>query len=91
MTASKHMIGGTHYTDMPIQPWDVIDTWPIEQRIGFYRGTALAYVMRAGSKGDAAEDIAKAHHVLAKLAEVMGFDTQRGTEAKDRHDKQGNK
>lgn len=71
MTASKHMIGGTHYTDMPIQPWDVIDTWPLEQRIGFYRGTALAYVMRAGSKGDAAEDIAKSVHTLQKLAEVM--------------------
>lgn len=60
-------VGGTHYVSMPIQPWDVIDTWSLEERIGFYRGTVLAYVMRAGSKGDQLEDFQKAQHTLAKL------------------------
>lgn len=68
---NQSQVGGTHYTAMPIQPWDVIDTWPSEQRIGFYRGTALAYIMRAGLKGDQAEDLAKAHHTLAKLLEAL--------------------
>lgn len=72
MTTRTTQIAGSHYLDMPIQPWDVIDTWPLEQRVGFYRGTALAYVMRAGSKGEAAEDYGKAIHTLQKLVEVLG-------------------
>lgn len=68
---NQTQVGGDHYTAMPIQPWAIIDTWPLEQRIGFYRGTALAYIMRAGLKGDQTEDFAKAHHTLAKLLEVM--------------------
>lgn len=68
---NKTQVGGTHYTAMPIQPWAIIDTWPAEQRIGFYRGNALKYLMRAGSKGAAAEDVAKARHYLDKLLEVM--------------------
>jgi hypothetical protein len=56
---------------MPIQPWDVIDTWPLEQRIGFYRGSALAYIIRAGTKGPAVEDLRKARHYLDKLIEVL--------------------
>lgn len=70
MTNRNHQVGGTHYTAMATQPWDVVDTWPHEQRVGFYRGTALAYIMRAGLKGGAREDIAKASHTLEKLLEV---------------------
>jgi hypothetical protein len=71
MTDRDYQVGGDHYSAAPVQPWDVIDTWPLEQRIGFYRGNALKYIMRAGQKGDAAEDIAKAAHYLAKLSEVL--------------------
>ncbi len=62
-----NQVGGDHYLKMAVQPWDVIDTWPMDQRIGFYRGSALAYIMRAGSKGSAKEDYEKAQHYLAKL------------------------
>jgi hypothetical protein len=41
LRADDYMIGGTHYKAMPIQPWAVIDTWPLEQRVGFYRGNAI--------------------------------------------------
>lgn len=71
MKPDDYQIGGAHYQSMGVAPWAVIDTWPLEQRIGFYRGTALAYIMRAGLKGDQAEDLAKAHHTLAKLLEVL--------------------
>ena len=71
MTARDRQVGGRHYLDMAIAPWDVIDTWPAEQQLGFYRGTALAYVMRAGLKGEAAEDVAKAIHTLTHLHEQM--------------------
>ena len=67
----NRQVGGVHYTAMPVQPWTVIDTWPREQAIGYYRGNALKYLLRAGSKGDAGEDIRKAEHYCAKLATVM--------------------
>jgi hypothetical protein len=56
---------------MTVQPWDVIDTWPLAQRIGWYRGNALKYTMRAGSKGDALEDARKAQHYIAKWIETV--------------------
>ena len=63
--------GGSHYTEMKIQPWDVIDTWPIEQRIGFYRGNALKYLMRMGSKDDEHIEISKAVHLTQQLLETL--------------------
>ena len=69
--ARTYQVGGDHYSKLSIQPWDIVDTWPIEQRIGFYRGGLLKYTMRAGSKGQTLEDIRKAEHYAAKLAEVL--------------------
>lgn len=69
--ANERQAGGTHYKDMAIQPWSVIDTWPMEQRIGFYRGNALKYTMRAGSKDAMVQDIEKAQHYSQKLSEVL--------------------
>lgn len=63
--------GGTHYREMGVQPWDVVDTWPLEQRIGFYRGNALKYLMRMGTKDDEGLEIRKARHVLTKLIAVL--------------------
>jgi hypothetical protein len=64
-------IGGGHYKEMGVEPWDVVDTWPIEQRIGFYRGNALKYVMRMGTKDENAQEIRKGAHYLQKLSEVL--------------------
>jgi len=69
--AQLRQVGGDHYKKMDVQPWDVIDYGPREQAIGFYRYNALKYVMRAGEKGDFKEDIAKAHHYLQKLLEIL--------------------
>lgn len=73
MEARDTQVGGNHYKTAAIQPWDVIDTWPIEQQIGFYRGNILKYTMRAGTKidADALEEIEKARHYAVKLAEVI--------------------
>ena len=68
---NRTQVGGTHYVDMKIQPWDVIDTWPAEQRIGYYRGCSLKYLMRMGSKDESAQEIAKGRHCMAKLIEVL--------------------
>ena len=69
--AASYQVGGSHYTDMHVQPWDVVDTWLIEQSIGFYRGNALKYLMRMGEKGEALEDTQKALHYCEKLVEVL--------------------
>lgn len=70
-SADDRQVGGDHYLKMPIQPWDVIDGGDHAQAIGFYRWTALAYIMRAGSKGPAREDYEKALHYLEKLLEIL--------------------
>ncbi len=69
--ANETQVGGTHYKDMAVEPWDVIDTWPIDQQIGAYRAGALKYIMRMGSKDEAAQEIRKAGHYCQKLAEVL--------------------
>jgi hypothetical protein len=70
-TANDKQIAGDHYKTMLIQPWEVVDGFDHAQAIGFYRGSALAYIMRAGSKGPAREDYEKAIHYLEKLLEVL--------------------
>ena len=69
-------IGGDHYLSMGVEPWDVIDTWPIEQQIGFHRGNALKYTMRLGAKDDAAQEVKKAQHYLTKLVEILTHASQ---------------
>jgi len=70
-SARDVQIGGAHYLSMGVEPWDVVDTWPREQRIGFYRGNALKYVMRMGAKDMSLQEIQKASHYLQKLIEVL--------------------
>lgn len=73
MSARDTQVGGDHYKNMAVEPWDVVDSWPIEQRIGYYRGCALKYVMRMGSKDQSEQEILKAAHYLQKLAEVLAL------------------
>lgn len=63
--------GGSHYKDMGIEPWDVVDTWPIEQQIGAHRLGALKYIMRMGSKDTMLLDVRKAGHFIQKLTQVL--------------------
>ena len=67
MSNDKKQVAGDHYLKMQIQPFDIIDGWPVDQARAFYRGSALKYIMRAGSKGPAKEDYEKAEHYLEKL------------------------
>lgn len=74
MDANNKQIGGDHYIEMAVEPWDVVATWPIEQQIGFYRGNALKYLMRMGAKDNVGIEVGKAMHYLEKLLEVLGED-----------------
>ena len=69
--AKDRQVGGNHYTTMGVQPWDVVDTWPRDQRIGYYRGGALKYLMRMGSKDESPMEVAKGQHYIQKLLEVL--------------------
>jgi hypothetical protein len=69
--ASTRQVGGDHYVGMGVQPWDVVDTWPRDQRIGYYRGGALKYLMRMGSKDESPIEVAKGQHYMQKLLEVL--------------------
>ena len=73
--AKDRQVGGDHYKAMGVQPWDVVDTWPREQRIGYYRGGALKYLMRMGSKDESPTEIAKGQHYIQKLLEVLNEHT----------------
>ena len=71
MKANEKQVGGQHYKQMDVEPWDVVDTWPIEQQIGYYRGNALKYIMRMGAKDMANQEAGKAGHYVQKLIEVL--------------------
>ena len=70
-TANDRQVGGNHYKSMGVQPWDVVDTWPRDQRIGYYRGGALKYLMRMGSKDESPLEVSKGQHYIQKLLEVL--------------------
>lgn len=73
MSADNTQVGGSHYKDMAIQPWDVMQAvlTPEEFR-GFLKGNVLKYSLRAGKKAGADDDAAKANHYAQKLKEVQG-------------------
>ena len=71
MRADTYQIGGDHYKAMEKSPWDVMqEVLTKEEFIGFLKGNAIKYEMRAGKKPGATDDAAKAAHYKAKLAEV---------------------
>lgn len=59
-------VGGSHYKDRTIQPWDVVDEYGLD----FYRGGVLKYLLRAGRKGSKLEDLRKAQHYLSRAIEI---------------------
>lgn len=70
-TANDYQVGGSHYANKVVQPWDAMEAWMSpEQFAGFLRGNAIKYVARYQDKGGK-EDIRKAIHYLEKLLEVM--------------------
>lgn len=64
-TANDIQEGGSHYKDMPVQPWDYI----VANKLGYLEGNIVKYVTRWQSK-NGIEDLRKARHYLDKLIEV---------------------
>lgn len=70
----KYQVGGTHYTDMPVQPWAVMQaTLTPEEFRGFLKGNIIKYAMRQGRKQDS-DDANKCLHYVTKLEEVTHED-----------------
>jgi hypothetical protein len=68
-TYSKNQIGGNHYKNMAIQPFDYITA----NNIGFAEGCVIKYVSRWKEKGGV-QDLDKAIHFLQMLKESVGND-----------------
>jgi len=70
-TSKSYQVGGSHYTSMEIQPWDVGEKCFSEtEYVGYHVITSIAYLMRH-SKKNGVEDIRKAHHHLTALLEYL--------------------
>lgn len=67
--ANKTQIGGTHYTDMELQPWDVLQSvLTRDEFIGYLKGNIVKYALRQGKKDS--DDVRKAKHYMQKLEEM---------------------
>lgn len=71
--ANEMQVGGSHYTEMAIQPWAIMEeVLTHEEFVGFLKGNVLKYSLRAGRK-EGSDDAAKAKHYMQKLKEVNNW------------------
>ena len=61
----RRQVGGRHYVDHAIQPWDIIDEYGLD----YYEGNALKYLLRR--KTDRIEDLEKAIHYIEKRISIL--------------------
>ena len=68
--AREYQLGGSHYTDKDIQPWDAMQSWMTEDQYrGYLMGNVIKYIARFQDKGGVL-DLQKCKHYLDKLIEV---------------------
>jgi len=71
--ADHTQVGGRHYKDMGVQPWDVMqNVLTSDEFEGYLKGNIIKYSMRQGKKAGS-DDAGKAQHYLQKLKEVRGY------------------
>ena len=67
--ADDYQVGGNHYKDMGVPPWDVLEaTLTKSEFIGFLKGNIIKYSMRQVQRGDI--DSNKCRHYIIKLDEM---------------------
>lgn len=75
-SALDTQVGGSHYRDMAVQPWQALEAWlTAEEYRGYHKGVAIAYLARERQKGGV-EDIKKAIHHLQRYVEMHPKDTE---------------
>ncbi len=71
-------VGGSHYIDMGVQPWDAMRAWMSPEEFqGFLRGNAVKYLARCNQKGGL-QDLKKARHYLDKLIDTIESEAAHG-------------
>lgn len=72
-SADDLQVSGSHYKDMPVQPWAVMEAvLTHDEFVGFLKGNIIKYSLRAGRK-DGSDDAGKAEHYMMKLREIRGY------------------
>lgn len=67
--ADDMQVGGSHYKDMAVQPWSVMESiLTHEEFVGFLKGNIIKYSMRQGRKDS--DDAGKLKHYQQKLVEI---------------------
>lgn len=67
--ADDVQVGGSHYKDMAVQPWAVMESiLTHEEFVGFLKGNIIKYAMRQGRKDS--DDAGKLKHYQQKLREL---------------------
>lgn len=80
MKADDIQIGGQHYKDMGIQPWEFFEAnFTKEQFSAYLKMEIIAYLMR---NKNGLEDILKAQHIIAKLVEVNSIADEKSIKVK---------
>ena len=73
MPADATQAGGTHYKEMDVQPWTVMEAVLSRQEfIGYLKGNIIKYGMRQGKKDS--PDAEKCLHYIQKLREFKEMD-----------------
>jgi len=71
-SADEVQVGGSHYKDMAVQPWAVMESvLTHEEFVGFLKGNIIKYAMRQGRKDS--DDAGKLRHYQQKLKEVTDW------------------
>lgn len=69
-------VGGTHYAEMEVQPWDAMRAWMSpEEYAAYHIGTVIGYLARHKKKGGLT-DIKKAHHHMSELIRYFEEDEE---------------
>jgi hypothetical protein len=69
ISADDIQAGGSHYKDMSVQPWTVMEALLTrDEFIGYLKGNLIKYGMRQGKKDS--PDAEKWHHYNMKLNEI---------------------
>lgn len=69
MNANEYQVGGSHYKEMAVQPWEVMERLMTRHEfVGYLKGNIIKYGMRQGLKNS--DDAGKLAHYVAKLDEM---------------------
>lgn len=62
MEAAAKQVGGSHYKDKAIEPWEIIT----KNKLDYFEGNVLKYLIRHKEK-NGKEDLQKAMHYLSQM------------------------